>query len=98
MDEANRTLIDRARSLAPELVGLRRDLHRHPELSFQEHRTAGLVADRMEALGLATLRGVAKTGVVANIVNGPGPVVAMRADMDALPIQELFDQDRKSVV
>ena len=98
MDEANRTLMERARSLAPELVELRRDLHRHPELSFQEHRTAGLVADRMEALGLDTLRGVAKTGVVANILNGPGPVVALRADMDALPIQELFEHDYGSRV
>lgn len=98
MDEANRTLIERARSLAPDLVEFRRDLHRHPEISFQEHRTAGLVADRMEALGLDTLRGIAKTGVVANIANGPGPVVALRADMDALPIQELFDHDYGSQV
>jgi len=92
------TLMERARSLAPEMVEFRRDLHRHPELSFQEHRTAGLVAERMEALGLDTMRGIAKTGVVTNIVNGHGPVVALRADMDALPIQELFDHDYGSRV
>ena len=98
MDEANRTLMESARSLAPELVGFRRDLHRHPELSFQEHRTAGLVAERLEEFGLDARRGVAKTGVVADIVNGEGPVVALRADMDALPIQELFDHDYGSDV
>jgi amidohydrolase len=98
VDEANRTLLERARSLAPELVELRRDLHRHPELSFQEHRTAKVVAERLEALGLRTQRGIGRTGVVAEIANGPGPVVALRADMDALPIQEQFDHDYGSTV
>lgn len=104
MEEGNRTLLERARSLAPELVEVRRDLHRHPELSFQEHRTAAVVASRLEALGLTVRRGVGRTGVVADIaphdgaaVNG-GLVVALRADMDALPIQEQPDHDYGSTV
>lgn len=98
MDEANITMLARARSLAPALVALRRDLHRNPELSFREHRTAGLVAERLEAFGLSVRRGVGKTGVVADIANGSGPLVALRADMDALPIQEQFDHDYGSIV
>ena len=98
MDEANTTLLERARSLAPELVELRRDLHRHPELSFQEHRTSGVVADRLQAMGLKPRMGVGKTGVVAEIANGKGPVIALRADMDALPIQEQFEHDYGSTV
>ena len=98
MAEANMTLMDRARSLATELVELRRDLHRHPELSFQEHRTAALVADRLTALGLSPKRGVGRTGVTADIENGKGPVVGLRADMDALPIQEQPDHDYGSTV
>ena len=98
MEEANSTLLERARSLAPGLVELRRDLHRHPELSFREHRTAGVVAARLEALGLTVRRGVGKTGVVADIGNGRSPLVALRADMDALPIQEQFEHDYGSTV
>src|SRR5688572_25343582 len=98
VEEGKRTLLERARSLAPELVELRRDLHRHPELSYQEHRTSALVATRLEALGLKVRRGVGKTGVVADIANGGGPMVALRADMDALPIQEQFEHDYGSTV
>jgi amidohydrolase len=74
--------------MAEDLVAFRRDLHRHPELGFAEHRTAGEVARRLEAAGVEVRTGVAGTGVVADIENGPGPTVALRADMDALPIQE----------
>src|SRR5690606_2573281 len=98
VDEARKTLLERARSLAPELVELRRDLHRHPELSFQEHRTAGVVAERLAALGLRPRRGVGRTGVVAEIGDGEGPVVALRADMDALPIQEQAEHGYGSTV
>lgn len=71
------------------MVVIRRDLHRHPELSFEEHRTAGVVADELRALGYEPRTGVAKTGVLATIDSGkPGPHILLRADMDALPIEE----------
>ena len=68
---------------------MRRDFHQHPELGFQEVRTAGIVARELEALGLDVQTGVAKTGVVALLEGAyPGPVILLRADMDALPIVE----------
>ena len=71
------------------IVAVRRDLHRHPELSWEEHRTAEAVCAFLEERGIAFRRGVAGTGVVAEIPgNAAGPVVALRADLDALPIQE----------
>jgi amidohydrolase len=72
------------------LIELRRDFHRHPELAHQEHRTAGIVAERLQALGLDDVRtGVGQTGVVG-VLNGgrPGGTVLLRADMDALPLVE----------
>lgn len=92
------TLIERARTFESELIDLRRDLHRHPELSFQEVRTARIAAERVEALGYAVRRGVGRTGVVAELRNGTGPVVALRADMDALPITEENDVPYRSTV
>ncbi|RRO20442.1 amidohydrolase [Saccharopolyspora rhizosphaerae] len=65
------------------------DLHRHPELSFQEVRTAGVLAQRLRAAGYEVTTGVGGTGVVGVLRNGPGPGVLLRADMDALPIQEV---------
>ena len=65
-----------------------RDLHQHPELSHQEHRTAGIVADRLEQAGYEVHRGVGGTGVVGLLRNGDGPSVLLRADMDALPVPE----------
>jgi len=85
---ATTNLLDRARSIASGLVEIRRDLHRHPELSYQEVRTSGVAAREVGALGYSVRTGVARTGVVAEIENGDGPTVALRADMDALPIQE----------
>ncbi|WP_256794613.1 amidohydrolase [Terrabacter sp. Ter38] len=64
------------------------DLHRHPELSFQERRTAGLVDDRLTELGYEVHAGIGTTGVVGVLRNGEGPVVLARADMDALPVRE----------
>lgn len=64
------------------------DLHRHPELSFQEVRTAGLVADRLHHLGCEVHAGIGGTGLVGILRNGDGPTVLARADMDALPVRE----------
>jgi len=76
-------------ALHDELVAIRRDLHQNPELAFEEVRTAGIVAEFLRQLGLSPQEGVAKTGVVCELKGDPnGPVVALRADMDALPIHE----------
>jgi hypothetical protein len=74
--------------LIPDLEALYKDIHAHPELSMQETRTAGLAADRLRAAGYAVTSGVGKTGVVGLLRNGDGPIVMLRADMDALPIEE----------
>lgn len=73
----------------PGVVALYRDLHAHPELAFAEHRTAGLLADRLRATGLEVTTGVGGTGVVGVLRNGPGPTVLLRADMDGLPVAEV---------
>lgn len=78
-----------AASLAPQLVALRRDIHAHPELAFEETRTAGLVAAELSRLGIPHRTGIGRTGILGLIEGGrPGPTLAIRADMDALPIQE----------
>lgn len=74
--------------LLPDLEVLYKDVHSHPELSMLETRTAGLAADRLRAAGYEVTTGVGKTGVVGILRNGDGPTVMLRADMDALPIQE----------
>jgi amidohydrolase len=71
-----------------DLVALYTDLHRHPELSFQETRTAGIVTQKLAELGLEFTEGLGKTGVATSISNGDGPVVWLRADMDGLPVEE----------
>jgi len=77
-----------------DLVHWRRDLHRHPELGFEERRTAGIVARHLEGLGYEVETGVAETGVVGLLRGArPGPVVMIRADMDALPITEENEHD-----
>jgi len=77
--------------LGDQLVAWRRDFHMHPELGLEEHRSAGIVAEILRGLGYRVQEGVAQTGVVAVLENGPGPVVMSRVDMDALPIQEAND-------
>jgi amidohydrolase len=79
----------RASQIEDKLIAWRRDIHENPELGEQESRTAGLVADHLKKLGLEVKTGVARTGVIAVLKGGkPGPVVALRADMDALPVKE----------
>lgn len=81
-----------AETLAVQLTAWRRDLHAHPELAFEEHRTAGIVADTLCRLGCEVRTGVGQTGVIGIIPGGrPGPTVMLRVDMDALPIQEVSD-------
>lgn len=80
-------MIKQANAISEELIEWRRDFHMHPELGFDLHRTAGIVADELEKMGYRVKRGVGKTGVVAEIGEG-GKLVAIRADMDALPILE----------
>jgi amidohydrolase len=84
---------------ADDLIALRRDLHRHPELGFAEKRTAALVAERLHRAGLTVRTGVAGTGVVA-VLHGdrPGRTIAWRADMDALPLEEAVDLPFRSTV
>lgn len=82
----------RAGAVAPKVVAWRRDFHAHPELSNNEVRTAGIVAAHLRSLGIEVRTGVAKTGVVGILRGGrPGPTVALRADMDALPVTEEVD-------
>jgi len=88
----------KVKAIEPKLVAIRRDLHCHPELSNREFRTAEKVADFLDGLGLQVQTGVAKTGVVAILAGkASGPAVGIRADMDALPIQELNEVSYKSL-
>ncbi len=80
-----------------EMLATRRDLHAHPELAYRETRTAGVVAERLRSLGYAPRLGVGRTGVVALLEGrSPGPCVLLRADMDALPIEEANDVPYRS--
>jgi amidohydrolase len=88
-------ILTQAQALAGQLTAWRRDIHTHPELSFQEQRTATLVAAELTALGIEAQTGVGKTGVVGYLGDA-GPVVAIRADMDALPIHEANDVPYRS--
>ncbi|MDP3407050.1 M20 aminoacylase family protein [Bosea sp. (in: a-proteobacteria)] len=89
-------------AIHPELTAIRRDLHRHPELMYDVHRTAGVVAEKLKAWGVdEVVTGIGQTGVVGVIKGrnqGSGKVVAMRADMDALPIHEETNLEHRSTV
>jgi IAA-amino acid hydrolase len=95
-------LLAEARAIHEQIRTWRRQIHRHPELSFSEQRTAGLVNAALIDLGIETETEVAKTGVLGHIRGGAGPTVGLRADMDALPIQEIngteFDSTRPGIM
>jgi amidohydrolase len=92
MEEATRkrsaAVLANLSGLLPELESIYKDIHVHPELSLQEIRTARIAADHLRATGYEVATGVEKTGVVGLLANGAGPTVMLRADMDALPVQE----------
>jgi carboxypeptidase Ss1 len=92
-------LLKEASSIEPEIIKTRREIHQHPELAYHEESTAALVADKLESLGIEVRRKVGGTGVLG-VLKGPksGKVVALRADMDALPLEEMADVDFKSKV
>src|SRR5690606_19620932 len=88
-----------AEALRPEIIARRRDFHRHPELAFEEVRTAEIVANTLRDLGLEVQTGVGRTGVVALLEGAhDGPTVLVRADMDALPIHEENETEYASTV
>src|SRR5574337_1693201 len=85
---ASEAALGNLRDLLPDLEQLYTDIHSHPELSMQETRTAGIAAQRLRAAGFEVTTQVGKTGVVELLRNGDGPTVMLRADMDALPVEE----------
>ncbi len=89
-------IVNRIASYHNEMTEWRRDIHAHPEMAFEEKRTADVVARQLESFGIEVHRGLAKTGVVGQLKNGDGPSIGLRADMDALPIQGLNDFANKS--
>jgi amidohydrolase len=89
-NELTRAIAEQVDAIEPALIALRRDIHAHPEIGFETVRTAALVASELERIGLKPQRGVGRVGVVAEIEGGaPGPCLLIRADMDALPMEEL---------
>jgi amidohydrolase len=97
--ELVRAIEARLPAVMPKVVAWRRDIHQHPELGFEEVRTSKLVAEHLRSLGIEVREGVGRTGVVGVLRGGrPGPVVALRADMDGLPVTELVDVPFKSTV
>jgi len=86
------TMLKQSHAISEELIEWRRDFHMHPEIGFELHRTSKIVADELEKMGYRVKRGVGKTGVVAEIGEG-GKLIAIRADMDALPILEMNETE-----
>lgn len=98
-NDPQRAIREAADAAAPHLIALRRNIHRVPELAFQETRTAGIVAAELARLGIEHRTGIGVTGVIGEIKGGrPGPTLAIRADMDALPIHEETGLDFASAV
>ena len=89
-------MLKKAEALQETLIELRRTIHMHPELGFEELKTSALVAETLGDLGIELQTGIGKTGVVARLGNGEGPAIGIRADMDALPILEANDVEYAS--
>lgn len=85
------------KNIKDEIYAIRRHFHRYPELSFKEFNTAETISEHLDKLGISHKKGVGETGIVGEINFGPGPTIALRADMDALPIQEENNLDYKSL-
>ena len=86
------------KKISEEIISIRRDIHKHPELGFEVHRTAELVSKHLNKLGFDVSTGIGKTGVIGDLIgNNDGPTIALRADMDALPIQETSNLPYSSV-
>ena len=81
------------KSIADDIIAARRDIHQHPELGFDVHRTAGIAAEKLTGLGMDVRTAIGKSGVMGDLICGDGPTIALRADMDALPIQETGEID-----
>ena len=91
-------VMEESQDIKDWIIDIRRELHRFPELMYEEHRTNALVREKLDELGIGYEFPIAETGVLAKIGDGNGPCVALRADMDALPIHEMADVDFKSEV
>ncbi|MBT5722282.1 MAG: amidohydrolase [Candidatus Marinimicrobia bacterium] len=84
------------KDIEKNIIGWRRDFHQYPELGFDEHRTSKIIGEALKEMGLAPQMNVGKTGVIADLTFGEGPTIALRADMDALPMQETSGLDFSS--
>ena len=99
MQYAAMHIINRIASFHDDMTAWRRDIHAHPETAFEEFRTAALIADKLRSWGIETHEGLAKTGVVGTLRCGNGTrAIGLRADIDALPMEELNDVPHRSVV
>ncbi|NTJ43678.1 amidohydrolase [Agrobacterium larrymoorei] len=90
------SIIDHITGFLPDLIAIRHDLHANPEIGFEEERTSDVVATHLQAMGVEVHRGIGKTGLVGLLKNGEGPTIALRSDMDALPMQELTNLPYRS--
>ncbi|NTF33812.1 M20 aminoacylase family protein [Rhizobium skierniewicense] len=90
------SIVNHITGFLPDLVSIRHDLHANPEIGFEEERTSDVVATHLQAMGIEVHRGIGKTGLVGLLRNGDGPTIALRSDMDALPMQELTNLPYRS--
>ena len=100
MDSNRAAILEGLKPYEPELIAIRRDIHRHPETGFEERRTAAIVAENLRSWGLEVAEGIARTGVVGTLKGArPGQrAIGLRADLDALNIKEAAGPDHRSTV